>query len=74
MGWIEKAASSFFTPTSQKKPERLVWRVVSNSLVVGRYSAEPDGERKHDGAKPRVAAFDLVRFVFWGEILSGKHG
>ncbi|PKY04040.1 polynucleotide kinase 3'-phosphatase [Aspergillus campestris IBT 28561] len=55
----KKAASSFFTPTSQKKPERLVWRVVSNSLVVGRYSADSDGERKRDGGKPRVAAFDL---------------
>jgi bifunctional polynucleotide phosphatase/kinase len=56
--WTEQAVSSFFTPASQKKPEKITWRIVKNSLVVGRYAKETD--RKEGSEKPKVAAFDLV--------------
>ncbi|KAE8144904.1 polynucleotide kinase 3'-phosphatase [Aspergillus avenaceus] len=52
----KKSVSSFFTPTSQKKPEPITWRVV-NSLVVGRYSTGAD--RGLSAEKSKVAAFDL---------------
>ena len=50
--------ASFFKPASQKEPERLVWKIVHQSLVVGSY---------RDPAQPcngltqpvRIAAFDL---------------
>lgn len=52
--------SSFFTPTSQKKPEPITWRIVSNSLVIGRYA--PDGKTAQPPAagQRKIAAFDLV--------------
>ncbi|KAB8070236.1 polynucleotide kinase 3 phosphatase-domain-containing protein [Aspergillus leporis] len=53
----KKSVSSFFTPTSQKKPEQIAWRIVNNSLVVGKYAKESD--YKQTAEKPRVAAFDL---------------
>ncbi|KAF9886227.1 hypothetical protein FE257_011950 [Aspergillus nanangensis] len=53
----KKAVSSFFTPASQKKPEKISWRVVNNSLVAGKYAKESD--RKQAAEKPKVAAFDL---------------
>ncbi|CAL5867677.1 uncharacterized protein PFLUO_LOCUS1896 [Penicillium psychrofluorescens] len=51
--------SSFFTPTSQKKPEPITWRVVRNSLVIGRYA--PDGKTAQPPAagQRKIAAFDL---------------
>ncbi|PLB46952.1 polynucleotide kinase 3'-phosphatase [Aspergillus steynii IBT 23096] len=54
----KKAMSSFFTPTSQKKPEQLSWRIVNNSLVIGKYSKE-SGPKKEYPAKPKIAAFDF---------------
>lgn len=51
--------SSFFTPTSQKKPDQITWRIVNNSLVVGKFSIEP-GSKKEFPGKPKIAAFDFV--------------
>ncbi|PTU19257.1 hypothetical protein P175DRAFT_0461841 [Aspergillus ochraceoroseus IBT 24754] len=53
----KKAAASFFTPASQKKPEPFTWRIVKNSLVVGKYSI--GAEQKQSSTTPKVAAFDF---------------
>jgi bifunctional polynucleotide phosphatase/kinase len=57
----ETVASSFFTPASKKKPESIAWRIVNNSLIVGKFSPESNQERKASD-KPRIAAFDFVCF------------
>lgn len=53
----EGAASNFFTPTSQKKPSPITWRVIGTSAVIGRQITgnllQPDKQR-------RIAGFDLV--------------
>ncbi|RHZ62646.1 putative DNA 3'-phosphatase Tpp1 [Aspergillus thermomutatus] len=54
----KRTVASFFTPTSQKKPEKITWRVVNNSLVVGKYTTGPD-EQPARREKAKVAAFDL---------------
>ncbi|KAI9671732.1 MAG: hypothetical protein M1831_003260 [Alyxoria varia] len=60
--------SSFFTPTSEKKPVgKTEWRVVDNALLVATYkpagSADNDGRKAqsnpHRARKRKVAAFDL---------------
>ncbi|GAB1195362.1 hypothetical protein APSETT444_004620 [Aspergillus pseudonomiae] len=53
----KQSVSSFFTPTSQKKPEQITWRIVNNSLVVGKYAKKSDHTQTTE--KPKVAAFDL---------------
>ncbi|RJE26556.1 Polynucleotide [Aspergillus sclerotialis] len=52
-----RAVSTFFTPLSQKKPDPITWRIVNNSLVVGKYNIATDQRR--DSQKKKVAAFDL---------------
>ncbi|KAK2763909.1 hypothetical protein FQN54_009528 [Arachnomyces sp. PD_36] len=54
----QAAVSAFFTPASQKKPEKVTWRTVKNSLLVGKYSSDQTNNLG-DGLKRRVAAFDL---------------
>ncbi|KAL2430562.1 Bifunctional polynucleotide phosphatase/kinase [Exophiala dermatitidis] len=53
-----KAVASFFKPASQKEPEKLVWRTVEKSLIVGRYDASrvPPQTRT---LPVKIAAFDL---------------
>ena len=50
--------ASFFKPASQKEHEKLTWRIVNNSLVVGRNDADNliSGVRSDP---TRIAAFDL---------------
>ncbi len=50
--------SSFFKPASQKQPEKLSWRLIDKSLVIGRYEPQtmPPQALKHP---VRIAAFDL---------------
>ena len=50
--------ASFFKPASQKEPEKLSWRIVENSLVIGRYDPQimPPQALKHP---VKIAAFDL---------------
>jgi hypothetical protein len=60
----EQAVSAFFTPASKKAPEKLSWRIVDSSLLVGRYIASGDGQAgdtplQTKPAKCRVAAFDF---------------
>lgn len=55
------AVSSFFTPASEKPPDRTKWSVVDGTLLVAKYSNE-ESEKEHEPpSTPRkVAAFDLV--------------
>ncbi|OGM41792.1 polynucleotide kinase- 3'-phosphatase [Aspergillus bombycis] len=53
----KQSVSSFFTPTSQKKPEQITWRIVNNSLVIGKYAKKSDHTQTAE--KSKVAAFDL---------------
>jgi bifunctional polynucleotide phosphatase/kinase len=52
------AVASFFKPASQKPPDQISWRVVKDSLIVGRYNPTviPPQAKSHP---VRVAAFDL---------------
>ncbi|KAF4243315.1 hypothetical protein CNMCM8980_009614 [Aspergillus fumigatiaffinis] len=54
----ERTVASFFTPTSQKKPEKITWRIINKSLVIGKYATSP-GEQPARREKAKVAAFDL---------------
>ncbi|GIJ89811.1 hypothetical protein Asppvi_008757 [Aspergillus pseudoviridinutans] len=54
----KRTVASFFTPASQKKPEKITWRVVNNSLVIGKYTTSP-GEQPARREKAKVAAFDF---------------
>ncbi|KAF1358366.1 PNK3P-domain-containing protein [Lizonia empirigonia] len=53
-----KAVASFFTPASKKEPEKMSWRVVKDSILVGRYnfSATVQSAIK---VKRKIAAFDF---------------
>lgn len=54
------AVSNFFTPTSQKEPEPTTWRLVSKTLLVGKY--QPKGMAEIDlnaPGKVKIAGFDL---------------
>lgn len=50
--------ASFFKPASQQEPEKLSWRLVDNSLIIGRYEPQtmPPQTLKHP---VKIAAFDL---------------
>ncbi|KAF2418763.1 putative DNA 3'-phosphatase Tpp1 [Tothia fuscella] len=55
-----KAVSNFFKPASQKEPEKVTWRIVDGSLLVGRYHVEgQSSENKVKVGKRRIAAFDF---------------
>ncbi|KAF1939758.1 PNK3P-domain-containing protein [Clathrospora elynae] len=53
-----KAVASFFTPISKKEPEKMVWRIIKESLLVGRFSATTAALSAPKG-KRRIAAFDF---------------
>lgn len=55
---IGKAVASFFKPLSQKEPDKLTWRTIDNSLVVGRYG-EVIESAKSAQRPAKIAAFDL---------------
>ncbi|KAI8934015.1 hypothetical protein NX059_008783 [Plenodomus lindquistii] len=52
-----KAVANFFTPTSKKEPEKMIWRIVKDSLLVGRYGAMITPAPSL--SKRRIAAFDF---------------
>lgn len=67
----ETAVASFFTPTSQKPPERIVWQErapnddTPSTLLVGKYTptSESNSALNDDGTgtkRRKVAAFDFV--------------
>lgn len=57
---IDKAVANFFTPASKKEPDRLVWRTVNDSLLIGTYKSRSEEPLRKGG---KIAAFDLVRHV-----------
>jgi bifunctional polynucleotide phosphatase/kinase len=62
---LEQAVASFFTPVSKKAPERMTWRIVNQSLLVGKYTptAAPSIEASLAVNRRKVAAFDFVRSI-----------
>ena len=64
----ETAVASFFTPTSKKAPEKIIWQErapndgTSNSLIVGKYVPTNDSSSVVSTKDKRwkVAAFDFV--------------
>ena len=56
---IDKAVANFFTPLSKKEPDQMTWRIVNDSLLVGRYKAATRLPRTPQ-TKQRIAAFDFV--------------
>ena len=57
----DKAISNFFTPASKKEPEKMTWRIVNESLLVGRYGAHMATlPAKQALGKRKIAAFDFV--------------
>ncbi|KAF1921744.1 polynucleotide kinase 3 phosphatase-domain-containing protein [Ampelomyces quisqualis] len=51
-----KAVANFFTPLSKKEPDKMSWRVVKDSLLIGRYAASTT---RTTGSKTKIAAFDF---------------
>ena len=53
-----KAVSSFFKPVSQREPELITWKIIKQSLIVGKFA----GTQAQDGTqlkRRKIAAFDL---------------
>jgi hypothetical protein len=60
---LGKAIANFFTPASKKEPEKMSWRTVNDSLLIGRYRAPttPAHQKSRSALKrQRIAAFDFV--------------
>lgn len=66
---LETAVASFFTPTSQKPPQKIIWQERApnddspNSLLVGKYAPADDSVsalNEHESRKKIIAAFDFV--------------
>ena len=56
----QKQVASFFTPASQKGPQRITWRTVADSLLVAKYQPQRVQEDAQQFPKRRkIAAFDL---------------
>ncbi|KIW67445.1 polynucleotide kinase 3'-phosphatase [Phialophora macrospora] len=53
-----RAVASFFKPASQKEPEKVVWRTIDNSLIIGRYDASNPSPQQRT-LPVKIAAFDL---------------
>jgi bifunctional polynucleotide phosphatase/kinase len=49
--------TNFFKPASQKDPDKLTWRIVNDSLVIGRYNPQTPQQPRKQPVK--IAAFDL---------------
>lgn len=80
---IETAVASFFTPSSQKPPEKITWHErapnddTPDSLVVGKYEPAKDSaksEKTTDGTVKRhkIAAFDFVSWSLIAQVPSRK--
>ncbi|KAI4132017.1 MAG: hypothetical protein LQ347_002725 [Umbilicaria vellea] len=72
---VERAVASFFTPVSQKEPEKITWRVVKQSLLVG--TSEPTDIKDDVPAiqRRKIAAFDFVLFrSLWKAVSTNQGG
>jgi hypothetical protein len=58
-----KAIANFFTPVSQKEPEKMSWRVVHDTLLIGRYGAPAATQATRPIKRRKIAAFDFVRLL-----------
>jgi bifunctional polynucleotide phosphatase/kinase len=67
---VETAVASFFTPVSQKPPEKIKWQErafsddLPNTLLVGKYvpaNASISAQDAKEKKMKKVAAFDFVR-------------
>jgi bifunctional polynucleotide phosphatase/kinase len=58
----EKALTNFFKPTSQKQkePEKVTWRIINNSLLIGKYQESRSVTGKENEQRQKIAAFDFV--------------
>jgi len=57
----EKAVSNFFKPASQKEPDKVSWRIVNNSLLIGKYHVPLEVVKlESNDDKRKIAAFDFV--------------
>ncbi|KAF1976004.1 PNK3P-domain-containing protein [Bimuria novae-zelandiae CBS 107.79] len=55
-----KAIASFFTPLSKKEHDQMAWRVVNDSLLIGRYNVKIATQMAQTiKAKRKIAAFDF---------------
>jgi G:T/U-mismatch repair DNA glycosylase len=58
--------SSFFTPVSQKEPEKTIWRVMNDTLLLARHKpTREENDKLPTTKRRRVAAFDLVTVGAW---------
>lgn len=55
------AVAKFFTPASQKEPDQMSWRIVRETLLVGKSGAKPALQPLQKDLKRKVAIFDFVR-------------
>jgi bifunctional polynucleotide phosphatase/kinase len=66
---IENAVASFFTPASQKAPEKMQWQERGadedspRTLLVGRYVPAKDAGADSNKNRRKVAAFDFVSLL-----------
>ncbi|KAF2840849.1 putative DNA 3'-phosphatase Tpp1 [Patellaria atrata CBS 101060] len=55
-----KAVANFFKPVSQKEPEDITWRIVHESLLIGRYQPNENSSSTEPAPKRRkIAVFDF---------------
>lgn len=57
--------ADFFKPVSEKEPEKITWKLVANTLVVGKYlnttvADEGSSSTPAQLNRKRIAGFDLV--------------
>jgi bifunctional polynucleotide phosphatase/kinase len=53
---------NFFKPASQKQkePEKVTWRIINNSLLIGKYQESQPVAKTENGQRQKIAAFDFV--------------
>ncbi|KAF2467058.1 PNK3P-domain-containing protein [Lindgomyces ingoldianus] len=55
-----KAVANFFTPASKKEPEKMSWRIVNSSLLIGRYNPSAASQSpKPFRSGRKIAVFDF---------------
>lgn len=63
---VEQVVASFFKPTSEKKkePEKISWRTIDDSLLIGKYQTSgTEVSVTKMPIKRKIAAFDFVCYI-----------